>query len=152
MTTASVTPLGASQPTGGPGGSVVVVAGIVDGVACMVVAVGVAVLDEDDAASLVMVGLVLTPAQAAVTRTMMSGPIRRRIDPELWHLPASNRRKLASVFGPLNGVRTALVIAALLAALVCLVVGYPFAAAVLAIGVAIHGLGWLYLYTTRDRP
>jgi len=56
------------------------------------------------------------------------------------------------VFGPLNGVRTALVIAALLAALVCLIVGYPFAAAVLAVGVAIHGLGWLYLYVNRDRP
>lgn len=55
------------------------------------------------------------------------------------------------MFGPLNGVRTALVIAALLAALVCLVVGYPGAAAVLVVGVAIHGLGWLYLYVNRDR-
>jgi len=52
----------------------------------------------------------------------------------------------------LNGVRTALVIAALLAALVSLVAGYPGAAAILAVGVAIHGLGWLYLYLNRDRP
>lgn len=56
------------------------------------------------------------------------------------------------MFGPLNGVRTALVIAALLAALVSLVAGYPGAAAILAVGVAIHGLGWLYLYLNRDRP
>lgn len=55
------------------------------------------------------------------------------------------------MFGPLNGVRTALVIAASLAALVCLVVGYPEAAAILGLGIALHGLGWLYLYATRDR-
>lgn len=55
------------------------------------------------------------------------------------------------MFGPLNGVRTALVIAAALAAVVSLILGYPEAAAVLALGVAIHGLGWLYLYATRDR-
>lgn len=55
------------------------------------------------------------------------------------------------MFGPLNGVRTALVIAAGLAAIVSLIAGYPAAAAVLALGVAIHGLGWLYLYATRNR-
>jgi hypothetical protein len=55
------------------------------------------------------------------------------------------------VFGPLNGVRTALVIAAGLAAIASLIAGYPEAAAVLAVGIGIHGLGWLYLYTTRDR-
>lgn len=55
------------------------------------------------------------------------------------------------MFGPLNGVRTALVIAAGLAALVSLVAGYPGAAAVLGAGVALHGLGWLYLYHIRDR-
>jgi hypothetical protein len=55
------------------------------------------------------------------------------------------------VFGPLNGVRTALVIAAGLAAIASLIAGYPAAAAVLALGVGIHGLGWLYLYVTRDR-
>lgn len=56
------------------------------------------------------------------------------------------------MFGPLNGVRTALVIAAFLAALVSLIAGYPAAAAVLGAGVALHGLGWLYLYLIRDRP
>jgi uncharacterized membrane protein YdcZ (DUF606 family) len=60
-------------------------------------------------------------------------------------------RILGIVFGPLNGVRTALVIAAAIAALVSLIAGYPTAAAVLAFGVGIHGLGWLYLYFTRDR-
>lgn len=55
------------------------------------------------------------------------------------------------MFGPLNGVRTALVIAAALAALVCFVVGYPGAGLVLLAGIAIHGLGWLYLYIGRDR-
>lgn len=55
------------------------------------------------------------------------------------------------MFGPLNGVRTALVIAAALAALASLIAGYPQAAAVLAVGIGIHGLGWLYLYATRDR-
>lgn len=55
------------------------------------------------------------------------------------------------MFGPLNGVRTALVIGAVIAALVSLLVGYPGAALVLLVGVAIHGLGWLYLYATRDR-
>jgi hypothetical protein len=55
------------------------------------------------------------------------------------------------VFGPLNGVRTALVIAAVLAAVVSLIAGYPGAAIVLMVGVAIHGAGWYYLYITRDR-
>jgi len=55
------------------------------------------------------------------------------------------------VFGPLNGVRTALVVAAFLAAVVSLIAGYPGAALVLLVGVAVHGLGWLYLYVNRDR-
>ena len=54
------------------------------------------------------------------------------------------------MFGPLNGVRTALVIAACVAALVSAITGYPGAAVVLLAGVAIHGLGWLYLYLRRD--
>jgi type III secretory pathway component EscV len=55
------------------------------------------------------------------------------------------------MFGPLNGVRTALVIAAALAAIVCLIVGYPGAALVLVVGIVIHGLGWLYLYANSER-
>jgi hypothetical protein len=55
------------------------------------------------------------------------------------------------VFGPLNGVRVALVIAAVIAALVSFLAGYPGAALILLIGVGVHGLGWLYLYSIRDR-
>lgn len=55
------------------------------------------------------------------------------------------------MFGPLNGVRTALVIAAALAAIVSLFAGYTEAALLLISGVALHGVGWLYLYSTRDR-
>lgn len=58
---------------------------------------------------------------------------------------------MGDVFGPLNGVRTALVIAAIIAALVSLIAGYAAAAGILMLGVAIHGLGWLYLYATRER-
>jgi hypothetical protein len=54
------------------------------------------------------------------------------------------------MFGPLNGVRTALVIGAGLAAIVSLIAGYSEAALVLLFGVALHGLGWLYLYAKRD--
>lgn len=50
------------------------------------------------------------------------------------------------MFGPLNGVRTALVIAAGLTALVAAILGYWTVTTVLALGIAIHGLGWLYLY------
>lgn len=55
------------------------------------------------------------------------------------------------MFGPLNGVRTALVIAAVLAAIVSFLAGYSEAALVLLFGVALHGLGWLYLYTRQNR-
>lgn len=55
------------------------------------------------------------------------------------------------MFGPLNGVRTALVIAAGVAALVSAVAGFTAAAIVLAVGVGIHGLGWLYLYAQEQR-
>ncbi|HZD23184.1 MAG TPA: hypothetical protein VE569_07255 [Acidimicrobiia bacterium] len=55
------------------------------------------------------------------------------------------------MFGPLNGVRTALVIAAGIAALVCLFLGYVSAAAILGVGIGIHGLGWLYLYLSHER-
>lgn len=58
---------------------------------------------------------------------------------------------LRVVFGPLNGVRTALVIGAVIAALVSLLAGHAGAAGILLLGVAIHGLGWLYLYAMRNR-
>ncbi len=54
------------------------------------------------------------------------------------------------MFGPLNGVRTVLVVAAALAALVSFAAGYPGAALVLLVGIGLHGLGWLYLYNHRQ--
>jgi hypothetical protein len=55
------------------------------------------------------------------------------------------------MFGPLNGVRVALVSFAVVAAIASLIVGYPVVAVVLLAGVAIHGLGWLYLYRQHLR-
>ena len=55
------------------------------------------------------------------------------------------------MFGPLNGVRVALVALAVVAAVGALIVGYPEAAAVLAVAVAVHGVGWVYLYKQRMR-
>lgn len=58
------------------------------------------------------------------------------------------------MFGPLNGVRVALVISAAVAAVVAAVIGYWAVTLVLALGVGVHGLGWLYLYRQhrRERP
>lgn len=50
------------------------------------------------------------------------------------------------MFGPLNGVRTALVIAAAVAALAALVLGEWVMATMLLLGVALHGVGWWYLW------
>lgn len=55
------------------------------------------------------------------------------------------------MFGPLNGVRVALVCFAVVAALAALIAGYPFVTVVLLGGVVIHGLGWLYLYRQHVR-
>ena len=49
------------------------------------------------------------------------------------------------MYGPLNGVRVALVTLAVIAALFAAVLGYWMVALVLIIGVSLHGLGWLYL-------
>ena len=54
------------------------------------------------------------------------------------------------MFGPLNGVRTALVAAAVVASLVALVLGYPIVAVVLGAGIAAHAALWIWLY--RHRP
>lgn len=49
------------------------------------------------------------------------------------------------MYGPLNGVRTALVITAAIAAISAAVLGEFLVAAILAAGVGVHGLGWWYL-------
>lgn len=55
------------------------------------------------------------------------------------------------MFGPLNGVRVALVCTAVVAAIAALIAGYPIVTTVLMLGVAVHGLGWLYLYRQHTR-
>lgn len=50
------------------------------------------------------------------------------------------------MFGALNGVRVALVATASVAAIVAAAVGQWAVTLVLAVGIALHGLGWLYLY------
>lgn len=54
------------------------------------------------------------------------------------------------MFGPLNGVRTALVIGAALAAIVAAAMGQWTVTLVLAVAITIHGLGWLYLYRQHE--
>ncbi len=49
------------------------------------------------------------------------------------------------MYGPLNGVRVALVTAAILAALTAGALGEWSVTVVLMAGVAIHGIGWVYL-------
>ncbi len=55
------------------------------------------------------------------------------------------------MFGPLNGVRVALVSAAVVAAIAALLAGFVAAGLILLLGVLIHGAGWLYLYSQRPR-
>lgn len=50
------------------------------------------------------------------------------------------------MFGPLNGVRTALVVMAALAALLAIALGEWVMGLALLAGVAVHGYGWWYLY------
>lgn len=56
------------------------------------------------------------------------------------------------MFGPLNGVRVALVASAVFAAIAAVFAGYVGAGLVLLAGVALHGLGWLYLYNQDAGP
>lgn len=107
---------------------------------------------EDRIVVVVVVGDPMSAAaHAAMVITRATRLARRRINRQLWHGYLAIRRNLDDVFGPLNGVRTALVIGAALAAIVSFIAGYPGAALVLILGVAVHGLGWYYLYVTRDR-
>lgn len=59
-------------------------------------------------------------------------------------------RRLGSVFGPLNGVRTALVALAGVAALVAALFGEWTVTLVLGAGIAAHGALWLWLWRQRD--
>ncbi len=53
------------------------------------------------------------------------------------------------MFGPLNGVRTALVVTAVIAALAAAALGQWVVTTVLFVAVAIHGLGWVFLWHQR---
>lgn len=50
------------------------------------------------------------------------------------------------MFGSLNGVRTALVVTAVLAAILAAFFGQWIMTAMLMAGVALHAAGWWYLY------
>jgi hypothetical protein len=50
------------------------------------------------------------------------------------------------MFGPLNGVRTALVIAAAITAIAAAFMGEWIVTTMLTLAVALHGLGWWYLW------
>lgn len=49
------------------------------------------------------------------------------------------------MYGPLNGVRVALVATAVLASVFAAALGYFSVTLVLLLGVAVHGAGWVYL-------
>ena len=68
-------------------------------------------------------------------------------------IPVSLGRLLScsAMYGPLNGVRAALVTLAILAALAAAILGHWTVTLVLGIGVALHGLGWLYLAQQAER-
>lgn len=58
--------------------------------------------------------------------------------------------RVDGIFGPLNGVRVALVAGAVLAAIVAAAFGQWIVTIVLGVAVTIHGLGWLYLYRRHE--
>jgi len=49
------------------------------------------------------------------------------------------------MYGPLNGVRTALVVTVVIAAFAAALLGEYLVAGVFAAGVGVHGLGWWFL-------
>lgn len=53
------------------------------------------------------------------------------------------------MFGALNGVRTTLVIGAIIASLLALILGYPIVAVVLGVGIGAHAALWVWLYKQR---
>ena len=55
------------------------------------------------------------------------------------------------MFGPLNGVRVALVITAFVAALAAVLSGEYLVAAVLAAAIALHGVGWWFLWREHEK-
>lgn len=64
---------------------------------------------------------------------------------------SGGRRNVVAMFGPLNGVRVALVITAVVAALAALLVGQYMVASVLAAAILVHGIGWWFLWREHER-
>lgn len=95
-----------------------------------------------------------SPARKPEQDTMSSdnqGVSRRDIGGlALWHVYRGFAHRVGDVFGPLNGVRIALVAASAVAAIAAFIAGYAAAGIILLAGVALHGLGWLYLWRQRD--
>jgi hypothetical protein len=90
----------------------------------------------------------LVQAPLSTRRARRSGRIVGQVKPVPGQ-PGAQRPlidRLRAMFGPLNGVRVALVGLAVVAAIAALIAGYPLVTGVLLLGVAVHGLGWLYLY------
>jgi hypothetical protein len=56
------------------------------------------------------------------------------------------------MFGPLNGVRIALVASAVVAAIAAAALGQWVVTVFLAAGVALHGAGWWFLWKQRPDP
>lgn len=54
------------------------------------------------------------------------------------------------MFGALNGVRTTLVVAAAIAAILALILGYPVVTLVLGIGILAHGGLWWWLWRQKQ--
>lgn len=145
--TARGTPLGATTPTAGPVCSVVLV------VPPDVVEVGLEIVVSTEE---VEVWLSVAAEAHADAMSAKDNVKVRRMCQDLGTIPELATRWESGpywrvMFGPLNGVRTALVIGAGLAALVALVTGRIGAAVVLLLGIAIHGAGWLYLYGESER-
>jgi hypothetical protein len=55
------------------------------------------------------------------------------------------------MYGPLNGVRAALVVAAFVTAIISALLGHGVAAGYLLGAVAVHGIGWRYLLPAAPR-
>lgn len=136
---ATGTPVGVTRPNAAIGRLLVVVVepGFVDVVDAMTGVVTVAMLD------VVGPGDVTDPPQE--TTIARSSVIDPRTLARYWQATYC-----VSMFGPLNGVRVALVAAAGAAALAAFFAGFTAAGVVLLAGVVIHGAGWLYLYSQRD--
>ena len=122
----------------------------------VVVVVGVRVVVVSLAGVVVVTVLFVVVVSVAVVSDVVTEPpqettVAKRKAMDLRTLARYWQSRYCGVmFGPLNGVRVGLVSAAVVAALAAFFVGFPGAGILLLAGVAIHGLGWLYLYSKHE--